>query len=53
MCKIDVLDKIPKGSKIITSDDVFDFMLNMRNLNEGIYEKKKRYCKRISKCKIF
>lgn len=41
MCKIDILDKIPNNSRIITSDDVFDFMLNMRNLNEGIYEKRK------------
>ena len=41
MCKIDMLDKIPENSKIITSDDVFDFMLNIRNLNEGIVEKRK------------
>ena len=27
---------IPKESRIITSDDVFDFMLNLRSLNEGI-----------------
>lgn len=29
-------DDIPEGSRIITSDDVFDYMLNIRNLNEGI-----------------
>ncbi|MBQ8039582.1 MAG: AAA family ATPase [Lachnospiraceae bacterium] len=28
--------EIPKESRIITSDDVFDFMLNLRSLNEGI-----------------
>ena len=28
--------EIPKNSRIITSDDVFDFMLNLRSLNEGI-----------------
>lgn len=28
--------KIPACSRIITSDDVFDYMLNIRNLNEGI-----------------
>ena len=28
--------EIPKDSRIITSDDVFDFMLNLRSLNEGI-----------------
>lgn len=27
---------IPEESRIITSDDVFDFMLNLRTLNEGI-----------------
>ena len=27
---------IPEESRIITSDDVFDFMLNLRSLNEGI-----------------
>ncbi len=28
--------KIPKDSKIITSDDVFDYMLDMRCINDGI-----------------
>jgi len=28
--------KIPRGSRIITSDDVFDFLLNIRSLNEGV-----------------
>lgn len=41
MCKIDILDKVPDNSKIITSDDVFDFMLDIRRLNEGIVEKRK------------
>lgn len=31
---------IPKKSRIITSDDVFDFMLNLRSLNEGIDQKR-------------
>ncbi len=35
-CECDGIKKIPKDSRIITSDDVFDFMLNLRNLNEGI-----------------
>ena len=29
-----------KDSRIITSDDVFDYMLNIRNLNEGIDRKR-------------
>ena len=28
--------KMPVGSRIITSDDVFDFMLNLRSINDGI-----------------
>lgn len=32
--------RIPEGSRIITSDDVFDFMLNLRALNEGIDNKR-------------
>ena len=36
MCSYEVEQKIPRHSRIITSDDVFDFMLNLRSLNEGI-----------------
>ena len=51
MCKIDTLDKIPENSKIITSDDVFDFMLDIRNLNEGIVEKRKDVAKEFLEAK--
>jgi len=33
---------IPENSRIITSDDVFDYMLNIRNLNEGIDQKREK-----------
>lgn len=36
MCDIRLEIEIPENSRIITSDDVFDYMLNIRNLNEGI-----------------
>jgi predicted ATPase len=36
MCSFEVEQRIPRYSRIITSDDVFDFMLNLRSLNEGI-----------------
>ena len=36
MCSYELEQKIPQHSRIITSDDVFDFMLNLRSLNEGI-----------------
>ncbi|WP_459479569.1 AAA family ATPase [Clostridium saccharoperbutylacetonicum] len=42
MCKMDIENDIPKNSRIITSDDVFDYMLNIRNLNEGIDQKREK-----------
>ncbi len=36
LCSINTEEDIPENSRIITSDDVFDYMLNIRNLNEGI-----------------
>jgi len=36
MCNIDAAEGIPEGSRIITSDDVFDFILNIRSMNENI-----------------
>ena len=36
LCDFETEHKIPKHSAIITSDDVFDFMLNLRSINEGI-----------------
>ena len=40
MCEIDIEYEIPTKSRIITSDDVFDYMLNVRNINEGIDNKR-------------
>lgn len=40
MCTYETEAGIPRGSRIITSDDVFDFMLNLRTLNEGIDRKR-------------
>ncbi len=36
LCTYRTREIIPKDSRIITSDDVFDYMLNIRNINEGI-----------------
>ncbi len=36
MCSYETVKSIPRHSCIITSDDVFDFMLHLRSLNEGI-----------------
>lgn len=36
LCETQLKAAIPEHSRIMTSDDVFDYMLNIRNLNEGI-----------------
>ena len=45
MCDYETLREIPAGSRIITSDDVFDFMLNLRSMNEGIDRKREELLK--------
>lgn len=40
MCSYELDCKIPACSRIITSDDVFDFMLNLRTINEGVNYKR-------------
>ena len=40
MCSYEIEEEIPKSSRIITSDDVFDFMLNLRAMNNGINRKR-------------
>lgn len=41
MCSMQISgDSLPENSSIITSDDVFDYLLNIRNLNEGIDQKR-------------
>ncbi len=36
LCTFETIGRLPKDSRIITSDDVFDFMLSLRYINEGI-----------------
>lgn len=40
LCSFKTNCNIPLRSRIITSDDVFDYMLNIRNINEGIDTKR-------------
>ena len=40
LCRVRLEAPVPPHSRIVTSDDVFDFMLNIRSLNEGIDRKK-------------
>ena len=35
-CSAELSEQIPSESRIITSDDVFDFMLNLRSLNQQV-----------------
>ncbi len=39
-CRFSLEDDLPKGSRILTSDDVFDMMLDIRALNEGLDRKR-------------
>lgn len=40
LCSYELEEPIPEDSRIITSDDVFDFMLNLRSINNGINQKR-------------
>lgn len=40
MCRVRLEEAVPPHSRIVTSDDVFDYMLNIRSLNEGIDRKR-------------
>ena len=42
MCDYEEELPVPKESRIITSDDVFDFMLNLRSINDGINLKREQ-----------
>lgn len=42
LCEMQLKADIPENSRIITSDDVFDYMLNIRYLNEGIDQKREK-----------
>lgn len=42
MCEYKEKKPIPETRRIITSDDVFDFMLNLRSINEGIDRKREQ-----------
>lgn len=40
LCTHELRSEIPERSRVITSDDVFDFMLNLRAVNAGVDEKR-------------
>lgn len=39
-CAVSLEEAVPRGSRIITSDDVFDMMLDIRAVNEGVYQRR-------------
>ena len=41
-CSYELDSPVPRNSRIITSDDVFDFMLNLRSINDGINLKREQ-----------
>ena len=36
LCSCEIRQPVPENSRVITSDDVFDYMLNLRAFNEGV-----------------
>ncbi len=40
MCSYEMAESPEQGGRIVTSDDVFDFMLNLRAINEGVDRKR-------------
>ena len=40
LCRMEVCGEIPKGSRLIASDDVFDTMLDIRAMNDGMDNKR-------------
>ena len=40
MCNASQDEEIPASSRIVTSDDVFDFMLDLRAINQGVENKR-------------
>ena len=50
-CRATQDETIPKGSRIITSDDVFDMMLDIRSINEGIDRKRETLAEEYYKLK--
>ena len=40
MCDYETASPLPAEKRIITSDDVFDFMLNLRSINNGIHQRR-------------
>ena len=41
-CRVSLEEEVPENSRIITSDDVFDMMLDIRSVNEGIDRKREK-----------
>ena len=41
-CNVSLEEPVPAESRIITSDDVFDMMLDIRSINEGIDRKREK-----------
>lgn len=40
MCEAEIIGRIPKCSRNITSDDVFDYMFSVRTVNDGIDDRR-------------
>ena len=52
LCHYELDNKIPRTSETITSDDVFNFMLDLRSINNGISSKREELLRSIWKINI-
>ena len=51
-CRFSQEEDIPRGSRIITSDDVFDMMLDVRSINEGIDRRREKLAEEYYELKL-
>lgn len=51
-CDFEIQSTLPEERKIITSDDVFDYMLDLRALNKGIDNKREELIKKYKRAKF-
>ena len=53
LCSEDLLRPLPPRSRIITSDDVFDYFLNIRSLNNGLDDRRDELMEEFVRAKHF
>ncbi len=52
LCHYELNSSLPENSRIITSDDVFDYILNVRSINSGVDERREELFERYNEAKF-